>query len=155
VSHHPTAEQLSRLIDADLPLTERAAVLDHLATCPLCAASHARLVEAAAALRELPAVAWRPELAAGIAVRAAEPRRAPTRRRRTPFGVAAIAAVAVALVLAVIAALPVALLGARVVAACVGAVAPLGAGSPGRLLLTLVGTVLVAPVLIYPLARWR
>jgi len=61
VSDHPISEQLSRLIDADLPLTERAAVLDHLATCPTCASSHARLVEAAAALRELPAVAWRPD----------------------------------------------------------------------------------------------
>ena len=57
--------------------------------------------------------------------------------------------------LAVIAALPLALLSARVLAACVNALAPLGSGSPGRLLLTVIGTALVAPVLVYPLARWR
>ena len=154
MSDHPTTDQLSRLIDADLPLTERAAVLDDLATCPSCAASHARLVEAAAALRELPSVAWRPALAASVAARAAVPQR-PARRRWAPVAAAAVAALAVALVLAVIAALPLALLSARVLAACVNALAPLGSGSPGRLLLTVIGTALVAPVLVYPLARWR
>ena len=114
MSDHPSAEQLSRLIDADLPLTERAAVLDHLATCPTCAGSHARLVEAAAALRELPAVAWRPEVAAAISAHATA---APAWRRRSVSPPAALIALAIALVLAVVAALPLALLSARVAAA--------------------------------------
>jgi hypothetical protein len=59
------------------------------------------------------------------------------------------------LVLAVLAALPVALLSAHVLTAVLTAVAPLGAGSAGRLLRTLVGIALIAPVLLYPLARWR
>ena len=155
MSDHPISEQLSRLIDADLPLTERAAVLDHLATCPTCASSHARLVEAAAALRELPAVAWRPELAASVAATAtAPPSRAGVRRGR-PFAVAVMVALVAVLVLAVLAALPVALLSAHVLTAVLTAVAPLGAGSAGRLLRTLVGIALIAPVLLYPLARWR
>ena len=152
MSDHPSAEQLSRLIDADLPLTERAAVLDHLATCPTCAGSHARLVEAAAALRELPAVAWRPEVAAAISAHATA---APAWRRRSVSPPAALIALAIALVLAVVAALPLALLSARVAAASLAVMAPLASGSPGRLLATVVATALVAPVLVYPLARWR
>jgi hypothetical protein len=61
----------------------------------------------------------------------------------------------VAVALAAVAALPLALLGVHVLAASVAAVAPLGSGSPGRMLLTVLVTAVVAPVLVYPLARWR
>ena len=154
MTSHATPEQLSRLIDGELPLTERAAVLDHITTCPVCAGAHARLVEAAAALRELPAITWQAGRGAEIAARAAAAP-APTRRERRPYAATATAAIVLALALAAVAALPLALLGAHVLAACIAAVAPLGSGSPGRMLLTVLATAVVAPVLVYPLARWR
>jgi anti-sigma factor RsiW len=156
VSGHASPQQLSRLIDGDLPLAERAAVLDHVATCPACAAAHARVVEAAAALRELTPTPWRAGRGAEIAARAAAAP-APGHRRRRPAAAAVAVTVAIAIVVALtaLAALPVALVGAHVLAACVGAVAPLGGGSFGRMLLTMLATAVVAPALLYPLARWR
>ena len=66
---HVAAEQLSRLIDGDLALAERAAVLDHISHCPSCAAEQGRLVEVSAALRSVPAAQWSDEQTAMILAR--------------------------------------------------------------------------------------
>src|SRR5207245_2221067 len=55
MSDHVSSEQLSALIDGELSLTAREAVLGHLRECPTCAASHERLVEVAAVMAALPA----------------------------------------------------------------------------------------------------
>ena len=66
---HVTAEQLSRLIDGDLALAERSAVLDHIGHCPVCAGEQARLVEVSAALRSVRAVQWSDEKTSAILAR--------------------------------------------------------------------------------------
>lgn len=50
---HASHLQLSALIDNELSLTEREAVLRHLEGCPACAQEHAGIVEVTATLRTL------------------------------------------------------------------------------------------------------
>ena len=68
MSDHVSAEQLSALIDGELSLTAREAVLGHLRACPTCAALHERLVELAAVMTSLPAVQWTPQLTQRVLV---------------------------------------------------------------------------------------
>ena len=58
MSDHASAEQLSALIDGELSLTAREAVIGHLRECPTCAASHERLIEVAAVMTSYPAEHW-------------------------------------------------------------------------------------------------
>lgn len=62
MSDHISVEQLSALIDGDLSLTAREAVIGHLRTCPTCAATHERLVEVVAVMTAVPGERWSPEM---------------------------------------------------------------------------------------------
>ena len=58
MSEHPTIEQLSALIDGELSLASREAVIAHNRGCPACAQRQDELIEVAAALRSRQALAW-------------------------------------------------------------------------------------------------
>jgi anti-sigma factor RsiW len=151
VSDHLDDVQLSRLLDGDLSLTSREAVIDHLRTCPGCAARHDRLVAVTAALRMEPAMTW-----TGSDTEATL-NRLPRRRRRGKVAAAgAVSAAMCVLVLvetAPLIAVPLALL-----------IAVLGTGralvdtaiGPGvELVLAVAAVAMLAPLAAYPLARWR
>jgi anti-sigma factor RsiW len=151
VSDHLDDVQLSRLLDGDLSLTSREAVIDHLRTCPGCAARHDRLVAVTAALRMEPAMTW-----TGSDTDATL-NRLPRRRRRGKVAAAgAVSAAMCVLVLvetAPLIAVPLALL-----------IAVLGTGlalvdtavGPGvELVVAVAAIAMLAPLAAYPLARWR
>jgi anti-sigma factor RsiW len=58
MTEHPTIEQLSALIDGELSLASREAVIGHIRGCPACAGRQDQLIEIAAALRGRPALSW-------------------------------------------------------------------------------------------------
>ena len=60
MSDHVSSEQLSALIDGELSLTAREAVIGHLRACPTCAATHERLVEVVAVMTAVPSERWSP-----------------------------------------------------------------------------------------------
>ena len=151
MSDHLDDVQLSRLLDGDLSLTSREAVIDHLRTCPGCAARHDRLVAVTAALRMEPAMTW-----TGSDTDATL-NRLPRRRRRGRVAAAgAVSAAMCVLVLvetAPLIAVPLALL-----------IAVLGTGralvdtaiGPGvELVVAVAAVAMLAPLAAYPLARWR
>ena len=80
---HPTAEQLSALIDGELSLVAREAVGAHLRECPTCAAQQQDLVEVAAAFAALPAERWTIEMTAAVLERAPAQAREPDAPLRT------------------------------------------------------------------------
>jgi anti-sigma factor RsiW len=151
VTEHVTDEQLSLLLDGELSLTSREAVMHHVAGCPGCAARHDALVELIAALRLQPELAWtRAETARTLERLHGRP----LRRDR---------AVTVSLLLAaagVIAILSVLVLSAesRVVSSAFGALVSLALGglaltSPRALIV--LGVVAFLGLLAYPLAHSR
>lgn len=62
MNDHVSTEQLSALIDGQLSLVSREAVIDHLRHCPSCASSHDALVEFAAVMTAVPAERWSAQL---------------------------------------------------------------------------------------------
>lgn len=151
MSDHLDDVQLSRLLDGDLSLTSREAVIDHLRTCPGCAARHDRLVAVTAALRMEPAMTWTGSDTGATL------NRLPRRRRRGKVAAAgAVSAAMCVLVLvetAPLIAVPLALL-----------IAVLGTGlalvdtavGPGvELVVAVAAIAMLAPLAAYPLARWR
>lgn len=148
---HASTEQLSRLIDGDLALAERTAVLDHVGHCLLCAAEQARLVEVAAALRSIPAVGWSEAQTSALVARL--PAGAPT-VRRTAMLIAALA-VAGAITITFVVNVPVWPLVARSLWQAFAWIPPIGGTSALGAGAALVAISLLAPVIAYPLARWR
>ncbi len=142
---HASHLQLSALIDNELSLTEREAVLRHLESCPRCAEEHAGIVEVAATLRMLSP----PFLDFNVASLA------PRRRRDAPLLAAAavFAATGIALVAAFTPVIAFVAAISRMLSPLVALIAP---GSPGATpiaglaVLLAIGSWLVA----YPLARW-
>jgi anti-sigma factor RsiW len=61
MSEHVSDGQLSLLIDGELSLAAREAVIAHVRACPVCAARHDTLIELAAPLRLQPALQWSPD----------------------------------------------------------------------------------------------
>ena len=149
---HVDDGQLSRLIDDDLSLTCREAVVGHLRECPSCAQRHDQLVEVAAVLRLENAVRWTEEETAAVLDRL--PRRR-HRGRVAAAGVVSVAVCGVALVEAApLIASTLALLG--VLVGLGGALAPPAVAASGlRLLVMLAVIAVLAPLAAYPLARWR
>jgi anti-sigma factor RsiW len=149
---HTDDELLSRLLDGELSLTERSAVLDHVTHCPRCARRQADLVEAAAALRSEPALEWTDEHTAAIVAQLPEPAQ---RRPRAALGRAAAALAAAVLAATWILSVPVGPILAGAVYGAVSWVPPLGRASAGQALVALVVVALLSPLAVYPLARWR
>lgn len=152
MSDHLDRRQLSRLIDGDLSLVSRDAARAHLAFCPTCAQLHDELVGVVASLRQLPRAEWTPHHTERLTAGLSQPRRS-----RLPL-VGAGAAVLVVCVAVMVAALPLInaafALGhvAQTVVSSVAA-APLVSVIPQ--LVVLVAVAVLAPLVAYPLARWR
>jgi anti-sigma factor RsiW len=152
MSDHLDDAQLSRLLDGDLSLTSREAVIAHLRTCSACARRHDALVAVAAALRLQPPATWTADQTASLL------RALPRRRDRARFGIT-VATMAGAFAFTVIAAAPLLATTRGLAAAMIGLVgaltpAPLS-GQAGGVLLVVVLVALLAPLAAYPLARWR
>jgi anti-sigma factor RsiW len=151
MSDHLDDVQLSRLLDGDLSLTSREAAIDHLRTCPACAARHDRLVAVTAALRMEPAVTWT------ASDTEAAMRRIPRRRRQARVAVAATVSTAMcALVVIETAPLIAAPLALMVALLGTGRALVSTAVGPGvELVLVVAAVAMLAPLAAYPLARWR
>jgi anti-sigma factor RsiW len=152
VPEHTDDELLSRLIDGELSLAERSAVLDHVTHCPRCARRQADLVEAAAALRAEPQLSWTVGHTAEVLAHLPEPA---VRRRRAALGRVAAALAAAALAGIWIFSVPIGPLLASAVFGAFGWIPPLGRASAGQALTALLLIALLSPALVYPLARWR
>jgi anti-sigma factor RsiW len=154
MSDHLGDEQLSRLIDGDLPPMARTAALDHLHACTACALRHDTLVEGVAGLRT-----GEPFTFTALAqLETMERLGAGGRRRLSPGSVATTVLTAVSLIAVglVIAPLLHAGLGlARVAFTPVSWFAPGGLAAPGHALVALIAIALLGPLLAYPLMRWR
>jgi anti-sigma factor RsiW len=150
---HLPDEQLSRLLDGDLSLTERGAVLDHVGRCAACAQRQSELVEVAALLRSQPAAAWTADLTARVLEQLPEPVPA---GRRTRLPVASLLALLTAvIVLGLVIAVPVGLLVSGSVFGALATLPPVGVASPSHVLIGLIVVACAAPLFAYPLARWR
>lgn len=151
MTDHLEDVQLSRLLDGDLSLTSREAALDHLRTCPPCAARHDRLVAVTAALRMEPATTWT------ASDTAATLQRLP--RRRRPGTVAAAGAVSVAMcVLVLVETAPLIAAPLALLIAVVGAGQALvdtAIGPSVEVVVVVAAVAMLAPLAAYPLARWR
>ena len=149
---HVDDGQLSRLIDDDLSLTSREAVVSHLRECPSCAQRHDQLVEVAAVLRLETPLRWTGEETAAVLDRL------PQRRHRGRVAAASVVSVVVCGV-ALVEAAPLiattlALLG--VLVGFGGALAPPAVAASGLQLLVMLAVIaILAPLAAYPLARWR
>ena len=143
MTSHASSEQLSRLIDGDLSLTERTAVLDHLASCPACAELQTQLVDIAAALRAADPPGWSAALTTAVMDEA-------TSRRRDRAALPIAALIAVASVAALAFLTPFFTFGRGMLEIAV-AVAPIG----GAAAIVLIVVALLAPLAAYPLLRWR
>jgi anti-sigma factor RsiW len=155
---HVTAPQLSRLIDGDLALAERAAVLDHIGHCPACAAEQARLVDVSAALQGVPGTCWTSEQTAAVLARLpsdAPPRPGSASRRRGELVGMLLAAATLALVAVFVVAVPVGPVVASALWPAFAWLPPIGATSAFGAGAALVAISVLAPLLAYPLARWR
>lgn len=82
MSDHPTVEQLSSLIDGELSIASREAVIGHVRACPTCAALHDRLIEVAAELRSRPAHTWTEHNTVRVLAQITTLDRGPARRTR-------------------------------------------------------------------------
>ena len=151
MSDHLDDVQLSRLLDGDLSLTSREAVIDHLRTCPGCAARHDRLVAVTAALRMEPAMTW-----TGSDTEATL-NRLPRRRRRGK--VAAAGAVSAAMcVLVLVETAPLITVPLALLIAVLGtglALVDTAVGPGVELVVAVAAIAMLAPLAAYPLARWR
>jgi anti-sigma factor RsiW len=152
VSDHVDSGQLSRLIDGDLSLTSREAVMAHLRDCARCAQRHDELIAVAASLRLLPPVEWS-TMDTDRVVGGLEKGR---RRWRIPVSLAACVAVCLAAVMAATSLTGLGLALGHVIVAVVVAVspAPTLASSP-QLVWVIMAVAILAPLAAYPLARWR
>ena len=144
MTSHASPEQLSRLIDGDLSLTERAAVLDHLARCPACSELQTRLVDVAAALREADPPRW------SVALTTAVLEQATTRRSGDRASLPLAALLAIVSVAALVLLTPIVAISSGIVDIAV-ALAPIG----GAAAVVLIVVALLAPLAAYPLLRWR
>jgi len=152
-AQHLPDEQLSRLLDGDLSLTERGAVLDHVGRCAACAQRQSELVEVAALLRSQPAAAWTADLTARVLEQLPAP---PPARRRTRLPVASVLALLGAVIaLGLVIAVPVGLLVSGSIFGALATLPPVGVASPSHVLVGLIVVACAAPVFAYPLARWR
>ncbi|MDP9256400.1 MAG: zf-HC2 domain-containing protein [Actinomycetota bacterium] len=154
MSSHLDDQQLSRLLDGDLSLAERAAALAHVSSCSACARRQAELVEVAATLRSYPRIAWTPHHTTSVLSELRTKAHDASQRRAFPAALL-LTIVAAGLVLAALLAAPI---GPQLASAVFDAVAlmpPLRIASGQQALLTLLVIALVAPALVYPLARWR
>jgi anti-sigma factor RsiW len=149
MSDHVDEVLLSRLVDGDLSLASREAVLTHLRGCPACAERHDELVCVAASLRDVPAVAWTPAQSAAILGSLEVPRRLPW------LAGCAVAAAVIALVAAAwtLVGVPRAVVVPLAVAESL-VVAPLISALSGELI-AIAAVAVLGPLAAYPLARWR
>jgi anti-sigma factor RsiW len=152
MSGHLDDVVLSRLIDGDLSLITRSAVIGHLERCSACAQRHDDLVTVAASLRMQVPAEWSEAMTDRVLARL------PARKHR----VRAVVAAALSAVLFLLALLDVAPLitsmvaVAGVVTAVAVAVVPAPVTAGGAQLLAGVALVAVAaPMIAYPLAKWR
>ena len=152
---HLDDQRLSRLLDGDLSLAERAAAINHLSTCSACAARQSELVEVAATLRSHQGLEWTPGHTADVLARLSE-ENVRAVRRPSPSVVLAICIFAALLVLAALRTAPIgAQLGSGMLET-VTLLPPLRFAAGGdALVFALLAVVVVAPALVYPLARWR
>jgi anti-sigma factor RsiW len=152
MSSHLDDLALSRLIDDDLSLTTRAAVLGHLEQCPACAQRHDDMVAVAATLRLQTPVEWSEAMSVRVLTGL------PARKHPVRAAVAAALSVGLFVVaLADVAPLIASMLAvAGVLAAVAVAVVPAPVSAGGAQLLAGVALVAVAaPLIAYPLAKWR
>ena len=154
MTSHVDDGQLSRLIDGELSLTERGAVLDHLSRCPGCARRQAELVEVTATLRAQQPVEWTSALTSRVFEQIQPPPASAPSRSTIPVAVA-LAGLVVALVFAVAPIAHVGLFLTGGVFDAVSALPPVGGASAGGVVAALVAVALLAPAVLYPLARWR
>jgi anti-sigma factor RsiW len=153
VSDHLTDEVLSRLIDGDLSLTGREAALSHLRNCSTCAQRHEALVSVAAVLRQEQPSAWRPADTARVSERiSGEARVLQPRVAALLGGTAALVACLAFVVIFVSVPLAAFSIAGRVAGRVVPAMIPATVSS---LLLAMLTVAVVAPLVAYPLARWR
>jgi anti-sigma factor RsiW len=151
VSDHLDDVQLSRLLDSDLSLASRDAAIDHLRSCPACAARHDRLVSVTADLRLQPAVTWT------ASDTEATVRRLPRGRRRAKVTVAATISTAMC-ALVVVEAAPLIAAPLALMVALLGtgrALVTTAVGPEMELVLAVAVIAMLAPLAAYPLARWR
>jgi anti-sigma factor RsiW len=152
---HASPEQLSRLLDGDLGLAERAAVLDHIGHCPGCASEQARIVEVSAALRSAPATSWSETQIAALVARLPSGPPSQPRSAGRPLAAMLVATLGLAVAVAFVVRVPVGPLVAGSLWQAFAWVPPIGGTSALRAGATLVAISLLAPLLAYPLARWR
>lgn len=151
MSGHLDDVQLSRMIDGDLSLTSREAVMAHLRSCHSCAERLERLIAVTAVLRLEPPLTWTDSDTESVMGRL------PQRRHRARAAVAAIASAAMCAVVvfevAPVIAATVALVG--VLVGLRSSLAP-PVATPGlQPLLVVAAVAVIAPLAAYPLARWR
>ena len=152
MSDHLDDVVLSRLIDGDLSLITRSAVIGHLERCPGCAQRHDDLVTVAASLRMQRPAEWSDAMTDRVLAQL------PARKHRVRAAVAA----GLSAVLFLVALLDVAPLIASMVAlagvfaAVAVAVVPAPVAAGGAQMLAGVALIAVgAPLIAYPLAKWR
>ena len=151
MSEHASDEQLSLLVDGELSLAARTAVVSHLSSCPGCAERHDALVDVVAPLRLAPPVVWQESSTACVLERTHAPR--PGHDLALPIAgvIAVVAIVLVALRSEVVEA---GLSSAYATAEAIGALLPTAlATQPTGTLMALVAVALIAPVLSLRLAR--
>jgi anti-sigma factor RsiW len=153
VSDHLIDEVLSRLIDGDLSLTGREAALSHLRECSSCAQRHEQLVSVVAVLRQEEPSVWRSADAARVIERVSGEARGSRPRVAAVLG-GTVALVTCLVFVVVFVAVPVAAFSitGRVADRVVPAMLPATASS---VLLAMLALAVVAPLVAYPLARWR
>lgn len=156
---HASSEQLSRLIDGDLGLAERAAVLDHINHCPGCAAEQARVVEVSAALRGVAAVRWSEAQTAALVEHlpsgATRAPRSAGRGLSVRLATLLVATLTLAGAVVFVVEVPVGPLVAGSLWQAFAWLPPIGGTSALGAGAALVAISLLAPLLAYPLARWR
>ena len=151
MSDHVSAEQLSLLIDGELSIASREAVVTHIRSCLRCAAEHDRLVELTATLRLHRPLEWSPAKTAATVQRLSEAARSSRRWRVHDWSLPLAAVWAAAGVFALIE------LSLGATRSAVGGASVLVAGGSllsGRLLIALVVAVAVG-LLAFPLSRSR
>jgi anti-sigma factor RsiW len=152
MTDHPDDVQLSRLIDGDLSLTSREAVMAHLRLCPACSQRHDQLVAVTATLRLESPLLWTSNETESVLGRL------PQRRHRVRVAVAGgVSLVMCGLVVVEAAPLIAATLASvGVVVGLSGVLTPPAVAASGPQLLVVVAAIaILAPLAAYPLARWR
>jgi anti-sigma factor RsiW len=161
MSDHVSDEQLSLLIDSELSLAAREAVIEHVRHCPTCAERHDRLVELVASLRVQQPLAWSTAHTHATLARL-QSRAGRYRRRRPRFAnrrhdwslpLASVLAL-VGMLALTLAPLGVAATITHAPAAAFAALLPDGALVSGRLLAGLAAAVVLG-LLAFPLSRSR